>query len=953
MSSIPRRAGSLAAVIVLAGLAAAGGAERKKVRVIFDFEEAGETKKIEADDNMTLDVVQDNGVTRGANCLRVVGKMGKSWAAMVIRGDTVGDVSDFDYFAMDVYTERTEKLRMVFELWDQNSTNYATRCTFENERTHVGKNTLLWKINRPKRNNKEGLEWHELQPKDKIDRANLKMIKIFFTPFKAGGNTVLWIDNMRFMQEDAVGGRIKVKLPAGAIPVDFGNKGSTTPGFTWAGASAPGVSGNGVQEMGKLWPDPLTGDAIGSLTGEVTYELAAPDGDYWVWLNAGRILDEKSRTRPYLLKVGDETLVDETLTAREFYGERGIFRHLRTQYSERPNALWLDYVNTVARSRTVKATAAGGKLVVRASNHRLAALVAVPSAGKPAFDEMVEEIKAQRIRLFYAPLFFDKHERPKPERGDGPYAMWSPHFATTVRPWTAPTPAERAARALDLHAARGSRVVGRVCVHAFENLGTGEIAVSDLKGPGTIPADKVRAYYQNYRQAGSGVTEMALLPWTKIRFEPGITWAYWLWLEVPADAAPGDYRGTVTFTPEQGRPRRMRMSLKVHDFELDDRLPVSYGMYYSPWSFPAGVDRRQKILEQHRFMREVGFTATCVGSGRGIALRGGGKVRVNFDPLVWEIAKAVGMGRHPEQRMMGNSLTMARQIARRMGMSPAVDQQPGLEFTREAELKPYYLDAIRQYKAFAAKMDLPFAVETVDEPREMPNPWNRNMVQTNKYADWIGEVGGLKTFVTPMGDTQSGKDYTPLVDHHDIVSVHATSSSRRMIAKTKRLGKTLWFYNTGKDRFSWGFYNWRMQSKGRWEWHFAWGGGGAADYPCPDERYTSFTGHNGYAIRAPYWEYPGGMLFKSDYLNMAQGITDYAYLVTLQKAIAASKKPAAAKKARDFLAALRKAIPELPKVKGIASAEDGALVGAGIETPVAENSAMWRRRIAELIEELK
>ncbi|MBM4032060.1 MAG: hypothetical protein FJ291_09780 [Planctomycetes bacterium] len=942
-----------------AGLAAASAAERNAVRVLYDFEDLADLKELQgAATNMALDVVQDNGVTGGKNCCRVVGKQGADYCTFEIRSDKIKGWADFDYFAMDVYSEREEKVRIVLELWDAASTNYATRCTFEDNTAHVGRNTMLWKINRAKRNNKEGREWDELEPKDKIAMNGLKMVKIFFTPFKEGGNTTLWVDRLRLMQEDAVGGKIKVALPPGAKAFDFGPAGLATPGFThvpakaaWNKEAGCGLAGDGLQEVGSAWPDPLTGGAIVG-SGLVTFNVALPDGEYCVWLSAGKSLDPATRTQPFLLQVGDKVLCSEQLGDEEFFGEKGVFRHLRTQYSERPNALWLDYVEPACPGVTLKAKSSEGRLCVRISNHRLAALVVMPAAEEAAFTKLADELRQKRIELFYGQLYFDPQKKPAKQPGDGAYALWAPGFLKTIRPWSGPSEEERKTSSLDLKATIGQRLVVRVAVTPFEDLGTGDIALSDLKGPGTIPASACRLYYQNYRVAGSGVGEMALLPWTRIRFEPGITWAYWLWLKVPDDAKPGDYQGTLTFTPEKGGAKVLPVKLTVYPFRLEDTLPVSYGMYYGLWDFPQGVDRRKMAKEQFAFMREIGFTACYAGSGNVTGLVGANKVSVAFDPMLWEVAKEVGMGRHEDQRMMGNTLGMARSIARKLGLSPAVDQNPGIEFTKP-ELKGYYQDAIRQYEAFAKKMGLPLAVEVVDEPREMPNPWNRNLEQTCRYADWIHEASGLKTFVTPMGDTQSGKDYTPLAEHVDIVSVHAFEGSKRMIAATRKLGKTLWFYNTGMDRFSWGYYNWRMASKGRWEWHWSWGGGGVEGYPCPDEWYTPFTGNDGAALRAPYWKFPGGFLFKSDYLNVAQGINDYAYLITLEKALAKGGDAAAAADARKFLDALRAAIPELPHIKGLASPEAGALVGAGIEAPAAALCEPWSARIGEFIARLR
>ncbi len=686
--------------------------------------------------------------------------------------------------------------------------------------------------------------------------------------------------------------------------------------------------------------------------GLLTFNIALPDGEYCVWLSAGKVLDPATRTQPFLLQVGDKVLCSEQLGDEDFFGEKGIYRHLRTQYSERPNALWLDYVEPACPGITLKAKASEGRLSVRCSNHRLAALVVMPAAEEAAFNKLADELKQKRVELFHGPLFFDKQQKPPKQLADGAYVLWAPGFLETIRPWSGPSQRRAAVlHGLGLKAAIGQRVVARACVTPFEDLGTGDIALSDLKGPGLIPASACRLYYQNYRVAGSSVGEMALLPWTRIRFEQGITWAYWLWLKVPDDAKPGDYEGALTFTPERGGAKSLPVTLTVHPFRLADTLPVSYGMYYGLWDFPPGVDRRKMAKEQFAFMREVGFTASCVGSGNVTGLVGRDKVSVAFDPMLWEVAKEVGMGRHEDQRMMGNTLGMARAIARKLGLSPAVDQNPGIEFTKP-ELKGYYQDAIRQYEAFARKMGLPLAVEVVDEPRETPNPWNRNLEHTCRYADWIHEASGLKTFVTPMGDTQSGKDYTPLAEHVDIVSVHAFEGSKRMIAATRKLGKTLWFYNTGMDRFSWGYYNWRMASKGRWEWHWSWGGGGVEGYPCPAEWYTPFTGNDGAALRAPCGKFPGGFLFKSDYLHVAQGISDYAYLVTLENALASNPKADVAADARKFLDALRAAIPELPHIKGLASPEAGALVGAGIDAPAAAHCEAWTARIGALIARL-
>lgn len=954
---LPVPVGLLAALFLAA---ATHAAERREVRVLYDFEDGADAEDLKkVSENAEFDIVQDNGVTSGKNCLRLVGKAGADYTTFEIRGDKLKDWGNFDYFAMDIYTERDEKMPLCFELWDGAAKNYATRCTFEDAQTHVGKNTLIWRINRAARNGKkDGMSWEEMRPQDKIEMNALARVKIFFSPFKAGGNTVLWIDKMRLMQEDAVVAKVDVKIPEGAKAFDFGPKSSAVAGFTSVTAGGPGLSGQGVKEAGKTWPDPLTGDGIESDAGQFQFDVDVPDGEYCVWISAGKVVDDKRRNLPYQLVVGDQTLCDEKLSEGDFFGEKGIFRHMRTQYSQRPNALWLDYVLPVAPEQVVKAKAAGGKLSVKVCNHRLASLLVMPAKDEDAFKKVCAEIRAQRIKVFYNPLYFDPHDAPKKADGDGAFALWVPSVTNTIRPWTGPSEAERKTKGLDLKAAPGQRLITRVCVTAFEDLGTGDIELSDLSGPGAIPASSVRRYYQNYRVAGTSVDEMALMPWTKIRFEPGMTWAYWLWMEIPADAKPGTYKGTLTFKAEKGGSKPLPVELEVYPFKLDDNVPSSLGMYYGPWQFPPSFDRRKLLKEQHVLMREVGFTATCVGSGHVTGVNGG-SVDVTFDPLMFEIAKEVGMGRRPEQMQMANSLGMARTIARRfLGMGAEVDHNPGSEL-KKPELKGLYMDAIKKFKTFIDTMGLPVGLETVDEPREVPNPWNRNVKDTNTYGDWIREAGGPKTFSTPMGDGSKGADNTTLVDHHDIISVHAWQASKKLMEKTRSTpGKILWFYNTGMDRLSWGFYAWRMGAVGRWEWHWCFVDGSGPDgYPADDEWYTPFTSRSAVANHAPYGQFTGGVIFKSSLLTASQGITDYTYIYNLEQALEAAKADAGKAKtvadAKAFLEALKKSVPEFPGIKNMASADAGALVGAGLDTPVAELTDAWRNKIGEFLVALK
>jgi len=321
-----------------------------------------------------------------------------------------------------------------------------------------------------------------------------------------------------------------------------------------------------------------------------------------------------------------------------------------------------------------------------------------------------------------------------------------------------------------------------------------------------------------------------------------------------------------------------------------------------------------------------------------------------------DLAREVGMGRHPKQYQMGNTLGLARAIGRRvLGKSGGmVDQQPGIEL-QQPEFRGYFMNALRQYRAVIEKSGLPVAVEIVDEPREVPNPWNRNLSDTITYAQMVRDAG-LRGFITPMADANAGKDYTVLADYADIVSVHAWKASEKLMAKSKENKATLWLYNTGMDRFSWGFYNWRAGSEGRWEWHFCWPEDTASGGYPGREWYNPFTGSHGMAPLAPA-NYSGGMLFNSAFLDVCEGINDYTYLFTLETTLDRCEKEgrhaAIVKDAKAFLDALRRVIPAIPGTKGLVNDTDGALVGLGISDESRLQAPQWRAKIAAFLRQLQ
>ncbi len=591
-------------------------------------------------ENVTLTTVEDIGVTHGSKCARLTAARGADYAVVQLDPEAIKEWGDFDYFAVDVTLDDDHPYQLVLELWDGASKNYATRCTYENVTTRPGRQTLLYPIKRARRNAKEGLDWSELEAKDKIDRDALTRVKLFLTPLK-DRDAVMWIDSIRLMQEDAAKPKLAVPLPAGAIAYKFGGAGVKAPGFTTVAPDEafPGSAGAGFVDPRKLsaggegWPDGLAGTfVVPPADGGLEFRARVPNGDYLVWLCAGPVIRKEYAARRFLLRANDEVLSDDLPPPFQYYSRKYLYRFLNTRYSEKPHALWANYIDRMYPVQTPRVKVTDGTFTLEAENYFVSAVVLVPASARDDFDKFAESARKLRMEAFEKTLRPLPGKKPRAEAGDGSFVLYEPAFGAEIRPWTGPTADERKHAALKTAAAPGQTVTLRLAVTPFADLGRCTLEPSALKGPSEIAADRIAVYSQNYRYDGDSLSEMALMPSPTPDVERGVTECFWLTLDVPEKAGPGTYRGSLTFRPAVGDAVRVPLELEVYPFALESVLPVSFGMYYTPRDEPglAAEVQRRLVKEQIQWMRKIGFTAIPVGPATVTGLGKNGAVQMQL-----------------------------------------------------------------------------------------------------------------------------------------------------------------------------------------------------------------------------------------------------------------------------------------------------------------------------------
>ncbi len=161
-----------------------------------------------------------------------------------------------------------------------------------------------------------------------------------------------------------------------------------------------------------------------------------------------------------------------------------------------------------------------------------------------------------------------------------------------------------------------------VSICPLTDLGQVSIAVSDLTGPGVIPAKQIATGYVSYRltrvSADGAVYTIAprlVIPRATVATPKGIARQFWLTIEPPIEAKPGLYRGTIRLTPEHGEPATLPMAFHVYPGTLD-ALDVPAGPYSHEINIPwDGSDPQTTLWDRTmaerslRKLRDCGFTS--------------------------------------------------------------------------------------------------------------------------------------------------------------------------------------------------------------------------------------------------------------------------------------------------------------------------------------------------------
>lgn len=494
------------------------------------------------------------------------------------------------------------------------------------------------------------------------------------------------------------------------------------------------------------------------------------------------------------------------------------------------------------------------------------------------------------------------------ERG---FIGWSPHWMDRIFPNSVPDQ-ERAARGCAAFATPGEYEPVAVAMTTLREVKGVQVIVGDLSGPaGSIPASAIevrKVSYGKYRVGSSWSKEWQTMPKMLERFErvdvpAQSTQEFWLTIHVPADAAPGTYRGPISIEGEGGS-WRTTLTLEVFPFTLErNERPV--GMYWH--------DERvsgELLDRQIRDMLAHGVTA----------------VTMNLAPEFKNVDGRLVLDT--------TELTAFLRHLRELGIEGPIPYNPGIEgkVKRAVPDLPFeeaYVEAVRQLQEVSDRPDTPqLLFYPVDE---IGNDEARG-ASANRQCQLIGRVPGAVSYIT-VNNYEAGEKWGDPFDIWCGNIEYTVEQEQRLLARGKRYMRygPAYLNDARKARTCAGFGFYRRPAEAMYYWHYqAYNGDPFNDFDGTARDWcAAYPGPDGELIPTLDWE------------GIREGIDDMRYIATVKKLAARAQGGNAAQQA-----AAQAALAELDAVLGMDYGVNQYTYGERLSDEEFHN---LRRRLADSI----
>jgi hypothetical protein len=871
---------SLRAALAAFALALLSIPAQAETRLLMGFETVSEIAP--ATQNPAPGVLVNEHATQGRFALRMPAES-SLWFDKLPR-----DWSGYDAVEIDVYADVASPMSTYVEMGDEEWQRKPTYWNRYNDSRPLrpGANTISIPLGGLFRG-EAGSRFNDL--KTPIDPAHIVRFILGFTAPEGGGT--LYLDNLRLTRSPRPEGVFAFdfgpdsqSVAAGFTPVSPDSAYSDKVGWGWAPGPKPG------RAWDVTFPTRLLQDSVDM--GDAVFQVKLTPGRYHAVVffePLGYWGGEAAQFTTRTLRVGYWRGVEEAGQ----WGKLDFVYHFQNVEPLPGADLWRTYLQYLFHPAQVDVVLPDGKFGLRVDTdgvnaRRIAGLI-LHRAGdaqaeawtRNAFLAQRDEFLARAVEL---PL--PKTENPAPprevDRARG-CIIFMPSLDETVYFSTEPA-ADQGRTELASTAARGELRFLTVALRPLRDLGTAAVAMSELRSArGEIPRDAISvSLVRHLPTRGLGdlmyrITPRYLVPAAEVPLPVDLTRQLVLSVRVPESAAPGHYTGVLTVSPKDRLPMRIPVSLEVLPFALPE-ADFTAGFWGIEPNVPvegaAYDDLQRQVFETLRAYGMNSFTG-----GPEIPFNGldeSGRPRLSFAAVDAFMAAARKAG-FTREFMSYGGLTIR-------GLSDGYEKgETGAALEKRYGV-PYEEIVRRVWAAVQAHAQehnwLPFVYNMCDEPRvaEVAERQIALMQLFNRASPWL-RTGGSYSVSFRQTEDPVAKCEQEIFRTLDVSALNLHDQS--VMDKARELGKDVYIYNQGKDRYSFGLYQWSERAKGvrgRYEW-------------------ISFIRH-GYEYfdldgREPD---PSAIYFASDglrpglvLLHAAEGMDDFRYLQALEEALRAAR----------------------------------------------------------------
>jgi hypothetical protein len=357
-----------------------------------------------------------------------------------------------------------------------------------------------------------------------------------------------------------------------------------------------------------------------------------------------------------------------------------------------------------------------------------------------------------------------------------------------------------------------------------------------------------------------------VVPTSQWNIREGVSKQFWLTYRVPDEMSPGLYTGAIEINPEHAAGTRLAVELQVLPFKLQRPKQLAIGMtYFSPAQYAATGDTDFWLRMQAEFADMRAHNMTTI-QYTGIRMD-------DYDRFGRALALYRNAGFEQPITVLESHGTMWRL------------RRNGIPWT-SGEFHTRYVKFIRDFLEQAQLRQWPPIIINFGD--EFTNTAMEEFGAD--VARHLKEIPGIVT----SADANGYKEVELMAPEVDIVAFNKGWDGPEGVNEGKQLlnkgtvdlilnaGATPWLVNIGMDRFSNGYWFWKMIRlgvRGKMEWIYRSYNG------------MPFNTFDAEPLRA-HAVYPGpdGTAIPSlDYEWMRMGLDDLAYLYTLEQVVASSR----------------------------------------------------------------